>query len=98
MSVKAVVINQKDNVATVVEDILAGSTINYTISEETYSLKVLENIPLGHKLAIMTIKAGEEVLKYGESIGRATQNIEAGQHVHVHNMESQRGRGDWNAN
>ncbi|VFS54652.1 Uncharacterised protein [Leminorella grimontii] len=38
----------------------------------------------------------DEVYKYGESIGRATQAIELGEHVHVHNVESERGRGDWN--
>ncbi len=36
-----------------------------------------------------------EVYKYGESIGRATQEIKSGDYVHVHNVESERGRGDW---
>ena len=40
------------------------------------------------------ISKGENLIKYGEAIGQATQDIEEGQHVHVHNVESLRGRGD----
>ena len=36
----------------------------------------------------------QEVLKYGESIGKATKNISKGEHVHIQNVESNRGRGD----
>ncbi|RLG06284.1 MAG: D-galactarate dehydratase, partial [Thaumarchaeota archaeon] len=52
------------------------------------------DIPFGHKLAIREIPRGEEIIKYGEVIGRATRDIEIGEHVHVHNVESLRGRGD----
>jgi altronate dehydratase small subunit len=40
------------------------------------------------------ISKGQDVLKYGEVIGQATQDISEGKHVHVHNVESLRGRGD----
>jgi len=95
MEIRAIVINAKDNVATVVEDTSAGAQIYYSIGDEKYALQVKEPIPLGHKVAIADIKAMSHVIKYGESIGRATRDIQAGQHVHVHNMESLRGRGDW---
>ena len=42
----------------------------------------------GHKLAIKDIKAGEEIIKYGEVIGRATIDIKTGEWVHSHNMKS----------
>jgi altronate dehydratase small subunit len=52
-------------------------------------------VPYGHKLAVVPIARGEDVIKYGESIGVATADIAAGDYVHVHNMDSKRGRGDW---
>jgi altronate dehydratase len=53
---------------------------------------VKENIPLGHKFARHALAKGAPVRKYGECIGVATADIVAGSHVHVHNMESRRGR------
>jgi altronate dehydratase len=53
-------------------------------------------IPFGHKIAIAAMASGEPVIKYGEVIGYATTPIESGQHVHVHNVRSDRagaGRG-----
>ena len=46
------------------------------------------NIPAGHKFALKDIKKGEYVIKYGEIIGRATQNIQKGEWVHTHNVKS----------
>jgi altronate dehydratase small subunit len=42
----------------------------------------------------VAIGKGDDVVKYGEIIGRATADIAKGEHVHVHNIESLRGRGD----
>jgi altronate dehydratase small subunit len=50
-----------------------------------------EAIPFGHKVAIVAIRQGETVVKYGASIGRATADIAPGEHVHVHNLRSVRG-------
>ena len=55
---------------------------------------VQEFISYGHKFSVKDIALGENVLKYGEVIGRATQEIPAGAHAHIHNIESLRGRGD----
>ena len=46
------------------------------------------DVPIGHKLARRAIGAGEKVLKYGAPIGSATEDIDAGAHVHVHNLKS----------
>lgn len=61
-------------------------------------LWVLNSIPFGHKVALESMKAGSWVIKYGERIGKASQSIEPGQHVHTHNLESDRGRGDLRQN
>ena len=47
---------------------------------------VRDHIPTGHKMAIINIPQGSMVIKYGEEIGEAVETIEAGQHVHVHNV------------
>lgn len=43
---------------------------------------------LGHKIAACDIAPGEKIIKYGASIGSATVDIRAGEHVHLHNMKS----------
>lgn len=45
-----------------------------------------DRIPSGHKIALTAIAAGQEIIKYGRVIGRATKNIGRGEHVHVHNV------------
>ncbi|MBR0190361.1 MAG: UxaA family hydrolase, partial [Clostridia bacterium] len=46
------------------------------------------DIPAGHKFALKDIKKGEYIIKYGEIIGRATEDIKAGEWVHTHNVKS----------
>jgi len=91
---KVVVIDPLDNVATAVEDIKAGEEVWLNIPGKTMSLAVIEDIPFGHKVALVPIAKDSEVIKYGESIGTSLADIQSGQHVHVHNMISNRGRGD----
>ncbi len=94
MSRDAIVIKRQDNVATAIRDIPAGKMAAVGVEEEVMNVKVSQEIPFGHKLALRSIHCGEEVLKYGTVIGRATREIKPGEHVHVHNVESLRGRGD----
>ena len=56
-----------------------------------------KNKPIARKsiLAKRDIKKGELINKYGEEIGIATKDIKKGEYVHVHNLDSMRGRGDW---
>ena len=91
---KAIVMKTKDNVATVTEDIEAGSEIAIQVNGETVRLQVTNRIPFGHKVAIRDICKNESIIKYGEAIGMATTDIMAGQHTHVHNLVGCRGRGD----
>ena len=85
-----------DNIATVFSDVSVNAVVEVRDKKGNKELiKVLENIPFGHKLAIKEIKKGEQITKYGEEIGIATKDIVIGEYVHVHNLESKRGRGDW---
>lgn len=90
----ALAIKPQDNVATAIRDIPAGKAAKVGIGEESVTITVDKDISFGHKFALRHIRSGEEILKYGTVIGRATQDIQPGQHVHVHNVESTRGRGD----
>lgn len=81
----------QDNVVTALTEFVAGNTIS---SLDGRSVTVVENIPFGHKIALRAIESGDEIIKYGEVIGRARRHIAEGTLVHVHNVESLRGRGD----
>lgn len=86
----ALVISDTDNVATALEVLEPGTRLDLPGG----SVDVRERIPAGHKIAVRAIAAGGAVVKYGSPIGTATSAIEAGRHVHTHNLESTRGRGD----
>jgi altronate dehydratase small subunit len=85
------VVDAADNVATNVADAIPRDT---SIEAKGETIKTLNDIPYGHKVALQPIPKGTTVLKYGLSIGNATADIQKGEHVHTHNVESNRGRGD----
>ena len=88
--------NEKDNVATVFEEgVTAGTqlTVVDAVGNRTTHV-VADDIPFGHKFALCDIAQGELIIKYGEEIGMASCDIAQGTYVHVHNLESMRGRGD----
>jgi len=76
----------------VVEDITPNKELTGWIMEtdETIRIKALDAVPLGHKIALDTIKNGDTVLKYGYDVGRAVADIPTGGHVHVHNLKTKR--------
>jgi altronate dehydratase len=86
----AIVISAQDNVATALEALAAGQTIQAGAA----AVAIVEAIPRGHKVALRDIRAGDVVVKYGSAIGHASADIAAGTHVHTHNVASDRGRGD----
>lgn len=94
MSKQAVVINENDSVATAAMNLEKGAMVSMFIGEKESSVTINSDIPFGHKFAIKSANIGDDILKYGESIGKATKNINKGDYVHVHNVESSRGRGD----
>lgn len=83
-------LSDSDNVGTTVDDFDSGTEIEY--DDRTVVLSA--DVPFGHKVAVESLAAGDEVRKYGEVIGTATQAIARGEWVHTHNCESTRGRGD----
>lgn len=91
---RIVVLNDADNVATSLAPLEARSRIEVESGGERRDVTVLDPIPFGHKIAIRSMAPGDDVLKYGEVIGRASEPIESGRWVHVHNVESVRARGD----
>lgn len=91
---KAIVMEGIDNVAIVVEPVDAPGEMVVEAAGGRIVVHITDNIPFGHKFAIRDILKGSLILKYGEPIGVARIDIKAGQHVHVHNLESKRGRGD----
>lgn len=80
------VLDERDSVAVATRDLVAGEVV----AARGTSVRILEAIPFGHKVALTDIPRGTAVKKYGEIIGTATANIERGAHVHVHNVVSAR--------
>ncbi|MDR3259459.1 MAG: UxaA family hydrolase [Fusobacteriaceae bacterium] len=88
--INALIIDVKDNVAIAIEQITKGTDINYKLNNKVLSLKALSDIQIYHKFATKDIIKGNPIVKYGEHIGIAAKNIKAGEHVHIHNVESHR--------
>lgn len=75
-------LDSKDNVIVALRTLTAGEILEV----DGNALTVKDEIPKGHKMSIRLIREGDMVVKYGEDIGEAKNNIEIGQHVHVHNV------------
>ena len=92
--IRAIVLNPSDNVATMIDS--GGETDSNAElrGEKQGSVQLLQDIPFGHKVALSDMPVGAEVIKYGKVIGETTVEISTGEHVHVHNVDSRRGRGD----
>jgi altronate dehydratase small subunit len=90
---KAIVIHEKDTVATALESLHAGDTISVEIQNHTKKITLLTEIPAGHKFALSDMEAGIDVIKYGESVGQSTAKIARGEHVHRHNLVSRTKQG-----
>ncbi len=69
----------KDNVATALSNLEKGEVV--TINDG-FSITLNKKIEMGHKFALMDIKKGENVIKYGEVIGTAKRDITRGDWVH----------------
>ena len=89
---KAIQIDDRDNVATVTGDVKRGETVEILTPDGKVILraKPVDDIAFGHKLSLRRIREGEEIIKYGEVIGVASRDIPAGEWVHTHNVDSAR--------
>ncbi|PSP92846.1 D-galactarate dehydratase [Halobacteriales archaeon QS_4_62_28] len=88
------VVEPVDNVGTALRDFETGETVTVAVGNEEREIEVHDDVGFGHKIAIEDITDGETITKYGKSIGNATADIPVGTWVHVHNVESNYGRGD----
>ena len=89
MAVKRMlIIHSMDNVGIVLEDVGKGSEAVF----RDIRIIAQEDIEFAHKIALKDIAVGEEIIKYGESIGYALKRIRKGEWIHVHNIDCDRAR------
>ena len=85
--------DEKDNVAVVVVDKTSkNQECSGWIMENDKTIKItsINEIPLGHKIALKDLKEGDTILKYGDDIGKVVKSIKKGDHVHVHNVKTKK--------
>jgi (2R)-sulfolactate sulfo-lyase subunit alpha len=82
----------EDDVGVAVMDLKKGSTIGAVTLEgkQAGKVKLLNDVPLGHKVALRDLPKDKPVLKYGRPVGKAVQYIARGAHVHTHNVKTLR--------
>ena len=83
-SKKLIRLSVSDNVLVVCDNLKKGEVFHY--GKLSYS--ITEDVSLGHKIAFKAIKKGEKIIKFKMSIGSATKDINAGEHIHLHNIKS----------
>ncbi|WP_078553447.1 UxaA family hydrolase [Bacillus alkalicellulosilyticus] len=91
---KTVMMKPKDKVAVALDELDKGNEILVECQGNTFKVNLKDSISFGHKFAVVSIAKGEDIVKYGEVIGVAVKDIAVGEHVHIHNLEGKRGRGD----
>ena len=83
---------EADSVGVATVDIKAGEVAKglFMDSQKGIEIKALDDIPLGHKIAMQDHAEGGNVTKYGEDIGKVVANIKKGGHVHIQNLKTKR--------
>ena len=81
-----------DNVGVATVDIKTGEVAQglYMDSQESIEMKTLQDIPLGHKIALNDLAADKSVIKYAADIGRVVAEIKPSEHVNTHNLKTRR--------
>jgi len=76
----------------VIEGVTKGTTCDVWVmdNDELFSIEVLHDIPIGHKIALGDVAEGDTIIKYGEDIGRCVAGMKRGEHMHVHNVKTKR--------
>jgi altronate dehydratase small subunit len=86
----ALVLDAADDVAVLIRPAAAGSVVQVLADGRFSGLEMRTAVPAGHKIARRAMATGDTVRKHGEVIGKLTAPVEAGEHVHVHNLVSLR--------
>lgn len=94
MKYNFLVLDKSDNIGVALAALPKGQSITVALEPNPHVVVLQDDIPMGHKFSLTPIALGEAVKKYGSVIGCSIVDIQAGQHVHLHNIESLRGRGD----
>ena len=81
---RLLLLSQEDNIFVLRNAVEAGETIYV----EQQQIRFQNRIGLGHKIARQSIEKGENVVKYGVPIGKASCYISRGEFVHLHNLQS----------
>ena len=94
MSTDIIIHDKKDNVGVVViekitpkQDCKLAGSWKMTVQQ---IFNPIDEIPLGHKIAMVDLKEGDTILKYGHDIGKVVKSIKKGEHVHVHNVKTKK--------
>jgi len=85
--------DKRDNVGVVVvENLKAGDEMLCVVTEDNsdFTLASRQDVPIGHKVALVDLDEGDTIIKYGEDIGRVVAPVAIGEHVHVHNLKTKR--------
>jgi (2R)-sulfolactate sulfo-lyase subunit alpha len=85
--------DHSDNVGVVVvEDLKAGTDMLCVVTADnsSFELQALDDVPIGHKIALKDLALDDTAIKYGEDIGRFVADVKKGAHVHVHNLKTKR--------
>lgn len=94
MGIDAIVCHADDTVATALRRLAPGERARVIVGATEAVVELRDAVPFGHKFALRDMPAGDRVIKYGETIGLTNAAIGRGKHVHLHNVEGLRGRGD----
>ena len=93
MTTDIIIHDEKDNVGVVVIDKITPSqdcSCWVMENDKTVQIKSVNEIQLGHKIAMVDLNEGDTILKYGHDIGKVVKSIKKGEHVHVHNVKTKR--------
>ncbi len=93
VKIRAILLSSDDNVVTLTAEAAAGDEVAFVKAGRDEVVVAKGKVPTGHKMAIEPIRKGEQAVKYAAPIGGATADIAPGEHVHIHNLASLRGKG-----
>ena len=84
----AIILKPNDNVGTSIKHLKRNTEIILKLEKQLINFVIKENIKLCHKFSLSKIKRGDKIIKYGEIIGVANDDIQSGNLVHIHNIQS----------
>ena len=84
----AIILKPNDNVGTSIKHLKRNTEIILKLEKQLINFVIKENIKLCHKFSLSKIRRGDKIIKYGEIIGVAIDDIQSGNLVHIHNIQS----------